>query len=219
MTAKRIYVIRHGQTEWNAIGRWQGTLHVTLNETGREQAAQLAAYYQNTPISAVYSSDLARAFETAQALAAARGLEAIPDERLREVHLGALQGLTRDEIIAQYRQDWDEMHVNYFEWLPPGGGETRRQVQTRMFEALNDIAARHPGEEIALVSHGLAIRVMLMRVFEHDFEAMRRVDIHNTSVTVLESNGSGWTAERLADTRHLTPIEVDAEHDKGEAQE
>lgn len=220
MTAKRVYLIRHGQTEWNATGRWQGTLPVPLNAIGHQQAAELAAHYKDTPINAVYSSDLPRAFETARALADARGLAVIADVRLREVDLGALQGLTRYDIMAQYPQDWNEMHIDFFDWTPPGGGETRRQVQSRMFAAFNDITAQHPDQEIALVSHGLAIRVLLMRLFESEMDAMRALDIHNTSVTVVEPNGHGaWRAVQLVDIRHLTPSEVDAEHDKGEAKE
>lgn len=221
MTAKRVYLIRHGQTDWNATGRWQGTLPVPLNPIGHQQAAELAAHYKDTPISAVYSSDLPRAFETAQALADARGLAVIADARLREVHLGALQGLTRDDIMAQYPQDWAEMHANFFEWTPPGGGETRRQVQNRMVAAFNDLVAKHPDEEIALVSHGLAIRMLLIGLFnESEVEAMRRIDIHNTSVTTVEPNGDGsWRGVQWVDIRHLTPAEVDSAHDKGESKE
>lgn len=220
MTAKRVYIIRHGQTDWNANGRWQGTLAVSLNAMGYHQAGELAAHYKDTPISAVYSSDLSRAFETAQALAAARGLTVIPDARLREMYIGALQGLTRDEIIAQYPQDWSQMHANFFDWMPSNGSETRRQVQARMFAAFNDCAAKHPGEEIALVSHGLAIRMLLMRLFESEIETMRALDIHNTSVTVVEPNDDGtWRIVKLVDIHHLTPAELDAEHDKGEAKE
>jgi len=220
MTAKRVYLIRHGQTDWNASGRWQGTLPVPLNIIGYQQAAELAAHYKDTPISAVYASDLPRAFETAQALADARGLSVVSDARLREVDLGALQGLTREDIMVQHPQDWAEMHANFFDWMPPGGGETRRQVQKRMVAAFNAITAQHPDQEIALVSHGLAIRMLLIGLFASEIDAMRRLDIHNTSVTVVEPNGDGsWRGVRWVDIRHLTPLEVDAEHDKGESKE
>ncbi len=218
MTAKRVYLIRHGQTDWNATGRWQGTLPVPLNAIGYQQAAELAAHYKDTLISAIYASDLPRAFETAQALADARGLTVVTDARLREVDLGALQGLTRDSIMAQYPQDWEEMHVNFFDWRPPGRGETRREVQARMMAAFHDITAQHPDQEIALVSHGLAIRMLLIGLFASQVDAMRRLDIHNTSVTIVEPNGDGsWRGVQWADIRHLTPAEADTEHDQGES--
>src|SRR6186997_3178407 len=99
---KRILLVRHGQTDWNAAGRWQGHEDIPLNATGLEQARALANHLRARPISAVYSSDLKRAQMTGAAIAEALGLALKTDPRWRELHLGVFQGLTTPEINAKY---------------------------------------------------------------------------------------------------------------------
>lgn len=217
MSVQRVYVIRHGLTDWNDAGRWQGSLQVPLNDHGREQAQLLANSLRHTPISAIYASDLSRAYETAEILGRALNLSPITDARLQEVNLGVFQGNTRAEIIEKFPDEWTAMHADWYDFRPPNG-ESRRQAQERMFGAWQDIIARDNSAEIALVSHGMAIRLLLLRLFEMHDEMLRHAEFGNTSITIVERNGDGWHLAQLADVKHLTPVDR-AEHPQGEASE
>ena len=141
-----LLIARHGETDWNLEGRWQGWADPPLNETGRAQARELAGQLRATPFDAVYSSDLQRAHETAEILAAPHGVPVTVDSGLREIDVGSWSGLTREEIRTRY----------------PNGerpdGETHDQHAARTRAAVTRIARDHPGERILVVGHGGTIR-------------------------------------------------------------
>jgi len=152
----RILLARHGETEWNRVGRWQGHADQPLNETGRRQAAELAARLAGDGITAVYSSDLARARETADAVASRLRLDVVEDEGLREIDVGSWSGLTRAEVEQRFPE-------GYARWLAGEighDGETREQLTARVVSAVERIAAEHPAETILVVTHGGAIRAI-----------------------------------------------------------
>jgi alpha-ribazole phosphatase/probable phosphoglycerate mutase len=155
----RLLLIRHGETDWNQEGRWQGQADVPLNEAGRRQAERISELLEDCPIEAVYSSDLQRARETALILASEKDLPLVMDERLREIHQGEWQGLRVSEIEASYGRLFEERNSNLLNVAPPGG-ETAFQVQSRMLEAVCDILRRHSGKTVAIVSHGFALAVV-----------------------------------------------------------
>jgi broad specificity phosphatase PhoE len=150
-----ILLARHGETDWNREGRFQGHADPPLNETGRAQAAELAAELKEVELAAVYSSPLRRALETARVVAAEHRLEPIPVDALREVDVGSWQGLTRAEIEAHspeqfarwldYDQGWED-------------GESYEEMGGRAVAALLELAAAHEGERILAVTHGGPIR-------------------------------------------------------------
>lgn len=198
---KRVLLIRHGQTDWNLEGRWQGHTDVPLNQAGLEQARALAEHLRNRPITAVYSSDLTRALMTAERIAEARGLTVQIDHRLREMNLGVFQGLTIQEIKARYPDEWEAMMLDYMGYVLPKG-ESRATMQRRAYEALAEYVECQPDEsEIALVTHGGTIRVLLLRLFSDD--PMGQKSLHNTSITMLETDGGSWYMRELASTSHL----------------
>lgn len=203
MALERVLLIRHGQTDWNVTGRWQGTIPVGLNAEGREQARSLAAHLRGRPIRTVMSSDLPRAFDTAAALAAVVGVEAQADERLREFAMGVFQGNTRVEIETNLAAEWAGFRADYWDYQIPQG-ESRRDLQNRVYAAWLDLVAQAPGPEAALVSHGGSIRVLLMRLFPGD-ERVQHTHIDNTSVTMLEKDGTGWQLLELNAVDHLGP--------------
>lgn len=201
---KRILLIRHGQTEWNAEGRWQGTLDVPLSETGREQARALGRYLRGRPIRAIYSSDLSRAAQTAQAVGDALGLPVHYDPRWRELDLGVFQGLTYPEITAKYPAEMAGLQRDYMDYVVPKG-ESRRRMQQRAFDAFNEILSREQGPEIVVVTHGGPIRVLLMRLLEDDV-LPRKIEVYNTSITTVETDGKIFRALGLAETPHLDSV-------------
>jgi len=136
-----ILLARHGETEWNREVRFQGHADPPLNETGRAQAVQLAEQLAGESIDAVYSSDLRRASETAEIVGGQLGLPVEQEPGLREIDVGSWQGLTKAEIDGR---PWD--------------GETYEQHSERVLRALRGIAARHPGGQVLVVTHGGSLR-------------------------------------------------------------
>lgn len=200
----QVFLVRHGETDWNASGRWQGHAPVPLNAEGLAQSAALGRYLASNGahVSALYSSDLPRALQTAEAIGAALGLSVVPDARLREIDLGEWQGLTREEAdawdsarYAAYRQDWRT--------VPAPGGESRRALGERARAAFDEIVARHPQATIVIVSHGGTLGMLL----ESLFQTIERPSLANTSVTVVEraAPDADWVLVRVAWTPHLAP--------------
>jgi broad specificity phosphatase PhoE len=152
---KRLVVLRHGVTAWNQDGRFQGQADVALTPLGHEQAARAAAALARLEPSLLWSSDLSRARATAEQVAVATGLPVTLDERLREIHVGDLQGLTHAEVVERHGPGpWDYGTL---------GGESEDELAARVVGALKDAAAalEEDGTGI-LVCHGHAIRVALI---------------------------------------------------------
>jgi probable phosphoglycerate mutase len=148
-----LLLVRHGETDWNRDRRIQGHTDVPLNETGRRQAEELAQTLARERVDAVYSSDLARAVQTARPVADRLGLEVETMPELRERDFGSWEGLTDLEIADRY-----PAHSG-----PWGDGETPDELLARLDVALREIAARHPGGRVVVVSHGGPIRRLLRR--------------------------------------------------------
>lgn len=149
-----ILFVRHGESDWNAERRIQGHTDRPLSGRGRAQARALAAELSDEPLDAVYTSDLTRARETAEAIAEQRRLAVAVDPRLRERNFGSWEGLTDDEALARFPEAAEE---------PWGDGETVEAMTDRVLEALQAIAARHPGGRALVVSHGGPLRAVLRR--------------------------------------------------------
>jgi broad specificity phosphatase PhoE len=156
VTTTRLLLARHGETDWNRVGRWQGHADPPLNEAGRQQAELLAEELAGDGVEAVYSSDLRRATETARVVAERLGLPVTEDSALREIDVGSWSGLTRAEVQERFPD-------GYARWL--GGeighdGETREELTDRVVGAVERIAAAHEGATVLLVTHGGAIRAL-----------------------------------------------------------
>lgn len=161
VTGRRLVLLRHGQTAWNAIGRGQGHSDVELDDRGHEQAVLaapgLAAY---SPVT-LWSSDLARCRQTTAYVAKETGLEATYDARLREFDLGARTGLTMVEFEVQHPAEYADFAAGHFTAVP--GGETTEAVEQRLREVIAEILdGIAPGETALVVSHGAALKVGVM---------------------------------------------------------
>jgi broad specificity phosphatase PhoE len=200
-----LLLIRHGETEWNAQGRWQGWADAPLAAAGHEQAKLLGTYLARQPIRAVYSSDLARAAVTADRIAERHGLTVMHDPDLRELHIGVLQGLTHSEIRERFPHEDDAMRLDYMGHRVEGG-ESRQMLQNRVYAAFQRIVeaeyARDPNGTIVVVGHGSMLRVLLMRLFPlHD--RLLRIPIGNTSITTLRYTAGHFELVHLPETPHL----------------
>jgi probable phosphoglycerate mutase len=158
-----IYLARHGETDWNRDRRWQGHTDVALNEAGRRQARELAEALRDTGLSHAHTSDLSRARETAEILAAALGLSEVSvDAGLRERAFGVFEGLTEGECVQRFPEQWAAYRSDLRR--PPPGGEEYEAVATRMREAMTRLLAEPKSATGAqvVVSHGGAIRAFLL---------------------------------------------------------
>jgi alpha-ribazole phosphatase len=155
----RLVLVRHGETDWNAEGRYQGQSDVPLNATGMAQAKALALRLSGERLDAIYTSDLARAAQTAEALAAETGAPIHREPRLREIDQGEWEGLLLTEIQARYAEEFRRRRLDPLGTRPPGG-ETVGQVRERVLEVIHEIHRDYPSGTVAVVSHGLALALV-----------------------------------------------------------
>ena len=151
-----LLLVRHGETDWNREGRWQGHSDTHLNEIGRAQAERVAGELDGVDV--VYSSDLARARDTAEIIAGRSGLPVRLDARLRERSFGAWEGLSAAEIEAEFR----DAHLRWLAGEGPGADDAEPfdAFGRRVREALGEILERHPDETVLVVAHGGTVRVI-----------------------------------------------------------
>lgn len=159
----RLCLIRHGQTDWNIEGRYQGQSDVPLNQAGCLQANGLAGRLQGQSFAAVYSSDLIRAKKTAEVIAASFHLPVVIDHRLREINQGEWEGQHVEAIKARYLQLWQQRAMDPASFRPPGG-ETVQEVSTRVYLALDEITGIYRSGTVLIVSHGLALATAICKV-------------------------------------------------------
>ncbi|GAB4575372.1 MAG: histidine phosphatase family protein [Anaerolineae bacterium] len=152
-------LVRHGQTDWNIEGRYQGQIGPGLNAKGRDQAAATARSLIGREASALYTSDLARALETAQIIGAALGLTPQPDARLRELHQGRWQGMLYADIQREYAEALGRFREDPLHYGPPGG-ETLADLRDRLFAFLQEKAVAHPDQTVIAVTHKLPIALL-----------------------------------------------------------
>jgi phosphoserine phosphatase len=169
-----VILCRHGQTDWNILGRYQGRTDVPLNARGREQARELAESLRGRPISAVYSSTLARAYYTACEIARLHHLDVTRDPRLDEINQGLWEGLRREEIVLSH----GALHERWMEYPPDlrlPGGETLEEVVARVRAALADIVALYPDGTVCIVAHSVS-----MAAIKHELQGLSLPDALRT---------------------------------------
>ena len=204
MQVTRILAIRHGETAWNVDTRIQGHLDIPLNDTGLQQARWLAeALAERDELHAIYASDLSRARITAQTIADATGLAVTTDTGLRERSCGDFQGRTFAEIEAELPEHAHHWRKRTPDWAPPGDGESLIALRERVLSTVSALAARHEGEQIALVAHGGVMDVLYRAATRLDLQAPRTWLLPNTAVNRLLRTPQGLSLVGWADTSHL----------------
>lgn len=198
----RVVAIRHGETAWNAESRLQGQLDIPLNALGRRQAAALAGALRDEGIAAVVASDLGRAWETARALAAPLGLPLLAEPGLRERGFGMLEGHTYQEIDTR----WPELARRWRSRDPdfaPEGAESLRGFYARAVATAERWAAAHPGQTIALVSHGGVLDCLYRAATRIALDAPRTWALGNAGINRLLHTPQGFTLVGWNDAAHL----------------
>jgi probable phosphoglycerate mutase len=199
------YLVRHGETEWNATGRWQGHADVPLNDVGYAQARRLAERFRSEGMrfDAIYSSDLARAWETALPCAEVLGLDVVAMPALREIDVGSWSGLTGAEVAE--RDGETLARIESGEDLPRGGAERFADLYNRVVAAVEQLAEQHPSSTLLLVTHGGDVRALLLHAAREQLHpATRPRHVGNTSITVIVKHADGWEIRTVNDLAHLT---------------
>jgi len=200
-----LYLIRHGETEFNREGRIQGHADSPLTSLGRRQAQAIAERLSTESFNAIYSSDLGRAYHTAEAIAAPHNLPINSTPLLRENAFGIIQGLTQAEIDERYPADQHEWRRNPLTMRPPGA-ETREEVLNRCAEFLTEIPNCHTdGDKVLIVSHGGSLRGLIITACSLPIEFYRAIHLSNASLSML-TLGNHPAIWLLNDTCHLQNI-------------
>lgn len=205
MERTQFIIVRHGQTQWNHRGIRQGHLDSDLTARGIAQAKALGIRLAREHFTTLYSSDLGRAVHTARIIAASTGHEIVTDARLRERHLGIFQGLDGDQIRAKYPEEHRLHRTVGPDYVIPQGESVRQQV-ARNVAYLTQIAPKHLGETIVVVTHGGVLSGLFRHTFSIPFDAPRRFEFTNAGLNVFNYEKGNWFLQTWGDTSHLCEV-------------
>lgn len=206
-----LVLIRHGVTAWNRDRRFQGQTDIPLDDEGLAQALRTGRRLADWPLATVYSSDLARARQTAEPIAAARGLAIRVEARLRERHYGGFEGRTHDDLQREEAEAWRRWRTREPDFELPGGGESLRAFSARVQSVLVELATRHQGQTVAVVTHGGVLDCAYRLATGLPLEAPRGHDLLNASLNRIGWDGGAFRLMTWADVAHLTEALDDAE--------
>jgi len=209
----QVYLVRHGETLWNAARRIQGQSDSALTEKGELQARQVGERVKDLGITHVIASDLGRTRRTAEIIAEACGCEVIPEPRLRELNMGVLEQRELDSLTPE-EESWRKSLVNGTVDGRIPEGESMKEVAERMQQALNACRELPAGSRPLLVSHGMALSVLMSTILGLPANAERRLRLRNCSISRVEYQespwlASGWVVETAGDISHLDQPALD----------
>lgn len=199
----RIYLVRHGVTVWNKEGRWQGHTDVPLSAEGVEQAKKLASRLAGEKIDAIWSSDLARAKHTAEAIAEPHDLTVNATPKLRETMLGEWEGLTIPEIVARGDSEiWQAMTHGSLAHRPPGS-EPLEEMWARLVGLREEIRNTHTEGTVVIVGHGGSLRALLCDALSAGISTMMHFSLDNASLSAIDYTEHRVWVKFVNDTGHL----------------
>lgn len=193
-TLARFILVRHGETIWNRQRKYQGQSDVPLTNEGRLQAKTLSERLKNEKIDVIYASDLDRTMETAKILARYHGRKVMPATLMRELSFGIWEGMTYDEIIQKWPQEYKMWQADPYNKKPPDG-ETLSELCERVSKFLMETAKKYPDSRILVVTHAGPIRAILSVLLNLKQDFFWKFKISNTSLTIIEYDGLRELAE------------------------
>lgn len=192
-----LYLVRHGETDWNLLRRIQGTSDIPLNKNGLEQAEKLAAWFRTRPVEVIFSSDLIRAKKTAMMVGEALDLPVKVSPILRERTFGELEGITMEEFREHFPHE-----PNPWEIVGKYGIESIEDMKKRMVNKLEEIMEQHANRHVLVVSHGGAINAFIHHITNGEW-GTGKTKLENTSVSRFAYESGLWNALQINDTSHL----------------
>ena len=208
----RLLLIRHGETNWNKMGRFQGTIDIELTEEGKNQAILLSKRLKNK-FDYIYTSPLKRARETAEILTDSSNKDLNIVENMKEINFGSWEGLTIKEIREKYNDEFNKWKIDAQEGKIVGGEFSLKNASIRGTKCILDIVNKHRGQTIAVVAHGGIIKASLIGLFDWDMTMYHKTVLGNTSITeIIFTDDLKPVLMKLNDTNHLKSLKNDIKY-------
>ena len=201
----RLFVVRHGETEWVRERRFAGSRDIPLTGVGREQCAAVARALSGTAVTAVYASPLQRARASAEVIAKPHGLPVRLVPAFSEMGFGSWEGLTRDEVRARYPEAW-EQYRSAPHLVEPAGGETLPGVAARVTAGMKALRDAHDAQTIVLVSHGVVLRLIVLAALGLGLDRLWTLDAAPAGITEIEYEPGWATVHRMNTVAHLDAV-------------
>ena len=200
--ANTFYIVRHGQTNWNILGKTQGHGNSDLTQKGENQALELAKSIKEYPIDYIYSSDLGRAVQTSQIISNEIGIKVNKTQALREMGFGDWEGLLIDEIKKNHAKTY-EIWRNQPHLVNIPNGENLHIIKDRVDNFIKELNEKYDNKHILLVSHSVTVRVMLLSFLNSEMENIYRIKQDNTALNIVEYRDYGPVVIKMNDTSHI----------------
>ncbi|MBU5437593.1 histidine phosphatase family protein [Tissierella sp. MSJ-40] len=201
----KLYLIRHGQSEWNELKKIQGQKNTLLTQKGKKQASLLGKRLIDENIDIIYSSDLVRAFETANIIGEVIDKDVIPIKDLREINFGPWEGLTTGELHKQFKEEhliWMKEPHN----LKMQGLETLEELRERAMKCIEPILLENNDKNIAIVSHSATLKTLILGLLDMDLSFYNKISLNNVSLSIIECRDYNRVLTLFNDTCHLKEL-------------
>ncbi|GAB6168290.1 phosphoserine phosphatase 1 [Clostridium carnis] len=199
----KLYLTRHGETEWNRKGIMQGWGDSPLTDLGIEQAEWLRDRMKNIHIDVIYTSPIGRAYNTAKIVNGDRNIELIPHDGLKEIRIGGWEGLDQEEMKAMGEENYYNFWNVPSKYIPTGNGENFLEVRERAFNAINEILEKEKGKTILIVTHTITLKSYLSALEKRDIDTLWEPPfIKQTSLTEINFNEDKYEIPLIACMEH-----------------
>ncbi|WP_130806359.1 histidine phosphatase family protein [Senegalia massiliensis] len=199
----KLYLTRHGQTQWNIEARFQGQMGSPLTQKGIKDAENLRDRLKEVEFQAIYSSPQSRAYDTANIIKGDRKINIITDDRLKEMNFGDWEGIKGDEIKKKYFKMFDNLWNSPMDYKP-NSGESYKDVYNRVIPAIEDIKKQHDGK-VLIVAHGIVLAIIMMYVEGRTIDNLWKEQVlPNTSLTIVEAENDKFDIKMYGDTSHFS---------------
>lgn len=205
MKVTTIILIRHGETAWNREHLFRGLKDIPLNDSGREQARKTAEVLRPLPVKAVYSSPLARALETAGTIARVKGLTPIVEPPFNDLSFGSWEGRLVEEVARESPAEFKKWRESPHLWKAPGG-DSLHQVKERAWLRLKELAGRHEGETMVIVSHRVVLKLLLIAALELKESKFWLLEQSPCAINVLSKKGKDYYLNKFNESCHLITL-------------
>lgn len=201
----RLYLLRHGESEWNILNKIQGQKNTNLTDRGIIQAKQAAKRLMHEKIDTIFSSDLNRAFDTAKVIGEFLNLDVNSLKELREISFGVWEGLTTNEIKEKYRNEHIVWMTKPHNLILPNA-ESLIDLQERLLGIVNNLIKKNSNKNILIVSHGASIKALILGILGIDISMYNKLSISNTGLSIIEYRDYSPVLKLLNDTSHFREV-------------
>ncbi len=202
---KKIFLIRHGQSEWNKLYKIQGQQDTMLTDLGRKQAVRIGSRLINENVDIIFTSDLARAFDTANIISGIINKPLVVSQDIREINFGKWEGLTLQNIKEMYRDEYS-LWLKEPDRLEIEGAETLKKLEARIMNWINNIIMESRENNIAIVSHSATLKTIILGLLGIDISHYKNITLHNVSLSIVECREYNNVLTMLNDTSHLKEL-------------